>query len=146
MPQLQPISVKQAKIFIGGVSAPFTSISGGKYSREDIKYSDGVNGIEKTTPGLITIEALTLTKPFDPVSDKEIASFISNQRNAKQSFTVTVNPVNADAQGSPLAGATTITYTGCVLLSYTPAKFDRNGSGVAMIEMTVQTNELPTYG
>lgn len=146
MPQLQPLSVKQAKVFISGISAPFTSISGGKYTREDIKFNDGVNGMEKSTAGMITIEALTLTKPFDPISDKEIAAFIANQRNAVAGFTVTVNPVNADAQGSPLSGATTITYTGCILLSYTPAKFDRNGNGLAMIEMTVQPNQLPVYG
>lgn len=146
MPQLQPISQKQARIFVNGISAPFISISGGKYSREEVKYNDGVNGMEKTYMGMIVIENLTLGKPFDPVSDKDILAFVIAQRSATTGFTVTVSPVNADAQGSPLAGAGTITYTNCVLVSYMPAKFDRAGNGLAMIEMVISCNSLPTYG
>lgn len=146
MPQLQPISVKQARIFVNGISAPFTSISGGKYGREEVKYNDGVNGLEKTYMGMTAIENLTLGKPFDPVSDKDILAFIANQRSATTGFTVTVSPVNADIAGSPLAGAGTITYTNCALVSYMPSKFDRSGTGLAMIEMVIAVNSLPTYG
>ena len=74
MPQLIPISSKQAKIFVRGINAPFTSISGGKYSREEVKYNDGVNGIEKTYPAMTSIENLTLTKPYDPIADKRCST------------------------------------------------------------------------
>lgn len=144
MPQLSPVSVKQARITLSGSNTPFTSISGGKYSREDIKYSDGNVGIEKTFVGMVSIEALTLTRPYDPTAEKEIVAFVNSQRTAQQGFTVTVQPVSADVAGT--AVGTGVTYTGCVLVSYTPAKFDRNGNGLAMTELVIQPTNLPTYG
>ena len=146
MPQLTPISSKQAKIFISGVSSQFTSISGGKYSREEVKYNDGNNGIEKTFAAMTTIEGLTLTKPYDPIADKEITAFINTQRLNGKPITITVNPVNADVQGTPIAGAGTITYSDCTLVGYTPAKWDRQSTGLAMIEMSFAVNSVPTYG
>lgn len=146
MPQLKPISVKQARITVSGLNdIAFTSISGGKYSREEIKYNDGVNGIERTTAGMITIEALTLTKPHDPVNDKSIAKFMNDLQKSGNFVTITVNPVNSDVAGTDLAGAVSTTYTGCTLISYSPPKFDRNGSGLAMTEVMFAVSQMPTY-
>lgn len=144
MPQLQPISMKQARVTISGSNTGFTSISGGKYSREEVKYNDGNQGIEKTFVGMVAIEQLTLSRPYDPVAEKEIVTFVNNQRTAQQGFTVTVQPVSADVAGTAIG--TGVTYTGCVLVSYTPAKFDRNGNGLAMTELVIQPTNLPTYG
>ncbi len=145
MPQLQPISVKQARITVEGLSDIFfTSISGGKYTKESVKYNDGNNGIEKTFSGMVNIEALTLGKPFDPVNDASIATFIKTARSTSKTYTITVQPVASEVAATNLGK--TITYTGCTLMSYTPAKFDRDGSGLAKVEMMFEVNELPTYG
>jgi hypothetical protein len=146
MPQLKPISVKQARITVAGLNdIAFTSISGGKYAREEIKYNDGVNGIERTSAGMISIEPITLTKPHDPVNDKSITKFINDLQKSGNFVTVTVNPVNSDVAGTDLAGAASTTYTGCTLISYSPAKFDRNGNGLAMVEVMFAVSQMPTY-
>lgn len=143
---LKPISQKQAKIVISALQGIFwTSIDGGKQSREEVGYNDGQIGLEQTYLGFTMIEALTLTKPYDPTQDAALQSFITTQRSNGTPFSVTVTPVQADVAGSALAGAVGITYPNCVLASYKPAKFDRNGNGLATVEVTIRVNGAPTY-
>lgn len=146
MGQLQPITQKQSKIEVSALTGIFwTSIKGGKMSHEEVGYSDGQAGMEKTFTGLMKIEPITLTKPYDPVNDKAIQTFLNSQRATKTAFNVTVTPVNTDVAGSPLPGGQPQTYSNCMVLSYTPAQFDRNGTGLAMVELVLAVNSLPTY-
>jgi hypothetical protein len=143
---LAPISQKQAKIVISAIPGIFwTSNKGGKLSREEVKYNNGQTGLEQTYVGFSMVEPLTLSKPYDPVADKAIAAFVTTQRSNGTPFSITVTPVQADVAGSPLAGAVGVTYPNCVLTGYKPADFDRNGQGLAMIEVTVAVNGIPTY-
>ena len=147
MAQLQPITMKQAKIEI---SAPllgifWTSIKGGKMSHEEVSYNDGAQGLELVFTGLTKLENITLTKPYDPVNDAAIHSFISSQRSAKTAFSVSVTPVNADIAGSPISGGKTIIYNNCTFISYNPPQFDRDGTGLAKVEMVIGLNSLPTF-
>lgn len=143
---LKPISQKQAKVLISALQGIFwTSIDGGKQSREEVQYNDGQTGIEQTYLGFTMIEPLTLVKPYDPAQDAALQSFITAQRGGSAPFSVTVTPTQADVVGSPLPGANGITYPNCVLVSYKPAKFDRNGNGLATVEIVVRVNGTPTY-
>lgn len=143
---LTPITTKQAKIEISGLPAIYwTSIKGGMMSHEEVPYNDGQAGIEKTYTGLMKIEPLTLSKPYDPVNDTAIHAFISKQRSSKTIFNVTVTPVNTDVAGSPVSGGKPITYSNCTFIGYTPAQFDRDGSGLAKVEMKIAVNALPSY-
>lgn len=146
MANLSPITQKQARVIVSALPGVFwTSISGGKYSHEEVKYNDGNAGLTKTYFGMAEIEPITVKKPYDPVNDGAIQAFASAQRSSKTPFNVTVQPVNADVAGSNLAGAKAITYENCTFLSYTPPQFDRDGSGLAMVEMTFAVNSLPSY-
>lgn len=146
MANLQPISQKQARITISALPGVFwTSIDGGDMSHEAVKYNDGTNGQEKTFTGMLSISDITLMKPYDPTNDRIIQDFISGQRSRPTPFSVAVTPVAADLQGSLLQGGQGVTYPNCVFISYKPAKFDRDGSGIAKVEMTIAVNSLPTY-
>ena len=146
MAALQPISQKQAKITISAIPGVFwTSIDGGKQMREEVKYNDGSAGQEKHYVGFTSVENLTLTKPYDPAGDVAVSTFVTGQRGSNVPFSVTVTPVSADIGGSPLAGANGVTYPNCVLISYKPAKFDRDGTGLAKIELVIAVNGTPTY-
>lgn len=97
MPQLQPITAKQAKVEISALQGIFwTSKKGGNMKLEEVPYNDGAQGIEKTLTGFTKIENVTLSKPYDPVNDGAIQAFVSAQRSAKTPFNIAVTPVNAD--------------------------------------------------
>lgn len=146
MANLNPVSQKQARIIVSAMANTFwTSISGGKLSHEEIKYNDGNAGLEKTFAGMVSIEPLTLTKSYDPVADKEIQSFVKAQQRTKTPFNVTVSPVQADIAGSLIPGGQGVTYEGCTFISYTPATFDRDGTGIAKVSLMVAVNALPSY-
>lgn len=147
MPNLTPITQKQVKVEVSGLLGIFwTSIKGGKLSQEEVKYNDGAEGLEKTLTGFSSIEPLTLSKPYDPVNDGAIQSFISAQRSARTPFNVTVTPVNADVAGSPVSGGKSITYSNCTFIGYNPPQFDRDGTGLAKCELMVAVNAIPSYG
>lgn len=143
---LKPITQKQAKVVISALQGIFwTSIDGGKQSREEVSYNDGQLGLEQTYLGFTIIEAITLVKPYDPQGDAAVTSFVTTQRSNNVPFSVTVTPTQADVAGSPIAGAVGVTYPNCVLVSYKPAKFDRNGNGLATVELVIRVNGVPTY-
>ena len=146
MANLSPISVAQAKIVISALAGVFwTGIDGGKQERETVEYNDGQLGLTKTYLGFTKIEPLKLMKPYDPASDAALQAFITTQRSNPTPFSITVTPVQSDVAGSPLAGAVGVTYPNCVLVYYTPAKFDRNGKGLAIVEVGIAVNSMPTY-
>jgi hypothetical protein len=142
MAQLQPVSTKQARITISNMGdLKFTSISGGKFSREEVKYNDGNTGIERTHPGFVSIEPLTISKPYDPLTEKVIDAAI---KLGNKVFTIEVQAVTAESStGSNIGGS--VLYNNCILMAYTPAKFDRDGSGLARTELMFAVNELPRY-
>ena len=146
MAQLTVITQKQAKIEIDGLQGIFwTSIKGGKLSHEEVSYNDGAQGLELVFAGLIKLENITLSKPYDPVNDKAIQDFIEKQRKTKTTFNVKVTPVNADIEGTPISGGAGTIYNNCMLISYMPPQFDRDGTGLAKVEMVLGLNSLPTY-
>jgi hypothetical protein len=148
MAQLQPISEKQARITISALPGIFwNSIDGGEYETDQIEYNDGNKGIMRKFQGFTKIGDITLVKPYDPVNDAAIQTFLSTQRSKATPFNVTVQPLNADVAGSAMAGAKAVTYPNCGFVSYKPAKFDRSGnsSSLATVELTISVNDFPSY-
>ena len=143
---LPVISQKQARITISGLTKIFwTSIKGGELTQEEVVYNDGNLGIEQTYTGFTKIGKLTLSKPFDPVGDKALQTFIKEQATKKTTFNITVTMVESDVAGTPLSGASDITYNNCIFLGYVPPNFDRDGTGLAKCELMVACNSMPTY-
>lgn len=146
MPNLTPITQKQARIELSALPGIFwTSIKGGKLTKESVKYNDGSENLIKTTGGIAEIEDLTLAKPHDPAQDGAIAAFITAQSASKTPFNVVVTPVATDVQGTAISGGKPITYSNCTFLAYTPAQFDRDGTGLAKVEMMIAVNAIPSY-
>jgi hypothetical protein len=144
---LKPISQKQAVITISDISDTYwISIKGGRVSREKVKYNDGKKGIIQTLTGFIELESLTLTKSFDPSADKTVIAWIKKQLDSPTAFNVAIQPVKSDITGSVADGAGQILYSNCQLGDHKLPEFDRNSTGLAIIEVEVIFNELPTYG
>jgi hypothetical protein len=143
---LKPISAKQAIITISDISDVYwMSSKGGKVNREEIEYNDGKQGIIQTFVGFIKLENLVLMKSFDPAADKAVLTWIDNQIKTPTPFNVAIQPVKADLTGSPFEGSSQILYSNCQLGDYKLPEWDRNSTGLAMIEIKVIFNSLPTY-
>jgi T4-like virus tail tube protein gp19 len=142
MPDLKPISQRQFIITISGCNALWTSIKGGKATIEEITFNSGQNGVELTLPGFIKYDKLTLSKIFNPVSDKEVIKWMNEQRAKPTEFNVAQQPVNADLAGSLYEGAGQILYAGCHLMSFKLPDADRMASGLAMLEIEVSYSAI----
>ena len=142
---LQPITVKQALITIEGITAYFTKVSAPKEKREDVSYNDGQRGQTFKVTGFVELENITLSKSFDPVQDKALVAWYKARKNTlDQAFSVTVQPVTADVQSTPITGGGTFVLSGCKVVSFKYPEFDRLGSGLAMLEIEIAPESV-TY-
>lgn len=143
---LKPISQKQAVITISSLRDIYwTALRGGKVTREKIKYSDGRQGITQTFVGFLELENLTLMKPFDPAKDKSVIKWCRDQVDKPTPFNVAIQPVKSDLAGTPFEGSSQILYSNCSLGDFKLPEWDRNATGLAMVEIEVIFNALPTY-
>lgn len=146
MPALNPISSRQAIITISELpNTFFMSAKGGKVGREKVKYNDGQKGIEKQFIGFTTLEALTLTKAFDPSADKVVISWFKTQSDNATPFSVAIQAVKSDLAGSAFTGSSQLIYHNCVLGDYDYPDWDRMSSSLAIITIEIIYNELPSY-
>lgn len=144
MANLNPISVKQARITASFYPQAFwSSKKGGTVKSDEVAYQDTNLNIGQTLAGTVKIENITLSKVHDPVADSALIAAITALQKAPKAFSVTVQPVKSDVQGTALGKLTT--YPNCQLLSFVPPDYDREGSGVAMLSITVAVNSMPTF-
>lgn len=140
-----PISVKQARLvcsFLPNVT--WSSTDGGDIAADPIKYQDTALNIQKTIGGTMSISNRTLKKVHDPSADSAAIKSILAQFESGQSFSMTVQTTRADVKGTALGGLTT--YPDCTLLGFKTPNYDRDGSGVATIEIEIAVNAMPTFG
>ncbi|MBW4558428.1 MAG: hypothetical protein KME59_21385 [Trichormus sp. ATA11-4-KO1] len=143
---LNPISQKQAIITISDISGVYwKALNGGKVAREKIKYNDGKQGIEQTFVGFLSLEDLTVMKNFDPKEDGVVINWVEQQVANPTPFNVAIQPVKSDLVGSPFDGAKQILYSNCQLADYKYPTWDRESSGLAVFELVLIFNSLPTY-
>jgi hypothetical protein len=146
MAKLQPITQKQAVITISDLPDVFwLSSKGGKVNTEKVPYNDGKQGIIQTFTGFLSLTALTLMKSFDPVADKAVVAWFNKQKATPTPFNVAIQPVKADLAGSVFDGSSQILYSDCLLGDYQLPEFNRDSTGLAMIECEVLFNTIPTY-
>ena len=145
MANLQPITVKQTRITVKGCPGFWSSHDGGEVDKESVKYFEPAANLQKTIAGVASVSDLKLKRLFDPNVDKATIEWILGQMAEPEPFNVVSQPVNADVAGTPIAGGGTFTYPNCTILKYTPPKFDKEGKSLAMIEITVAVNQIPTY-
>lgn len=143
---LKNISQKQFVITISGITSTYwTMASGGKTNRDKILIADGQRGINYNIPGFLTLEPITLQKPFEPVEDKTLVEWVKGQMSEPTEFNLSLQPVKADLSGTEFASAATIQYPKCYLFDYKFPDADRTAANVAMFELTIEPVEPPTY-
>lgn len=135
---LKPISVKQFLIkFNGEIDSLFSSCQGGKVSRVEDTYNDGKTGTVQTHLSFTQRDKLTLSKNFDPEADKALVSWLDKQINGDKisKLTLAIQPVNTDLAGTILSGAGTFLVNGCQLMSWQIPQTDREGTGLAKLQL-----------
>jgi phage tail-like protein len=145
MTLLKPISQKQAIITISDLPDIFiTSISGGQATREKVEFNNGQDGITRTMPGFTKYEPLNLTKTFSPENDAKLVEWLEKQNVNPAPFNIAIQPVQADIANTPVPGSKQILYSNCFVSSYKLPEFDRNSTGLAIIEFEIVFNEAPS--
>lgn len=165
MANLKPISQKQFKVTITSAATPntsgastgntstassgtqattssvsdffFTKVTAPKETRETMDYNDGQTGTTYKMLGFTSRDNVTLTKPFNPAQDKQLASWYNQQVASASDFTVSIQPVSNDNSGSALTGAGTLQLMGCEVVSLKFPDVDRMGNGAATIELEI---------
>jgi hypothetical protein len=146
MSNLKPISQKQAIITISDISdVQWRSVSGGKVTRERIKYDDHKTGLEQTFVGFSSLEELTVVKNFDPTADAKVFNWAIGQNAKPTIFNVAIQPVKTDLLATPFEGSKQILYSNCTLAEYLFPNWDRESSGLAVVTLTIIFNTPPTY-
>jgi hypothetical protein len=141
---LKPISTKQGRIVIDGCPGLWSSADGGNIESDKITFIDPNTGLKQTNAGTLMMSDMTLKRVYDPKQDVAAIAWCIGQLTKPTNFGITITPTSNDVQGSAL-GAGVQKFASCVLTKYTPPKFDREGSGVTMIEIEVSINALPTF-
>lgn len=142
MPNLKPISTKQFVTTIAGQKSFFTKVSGIQEQYDTQEYNDGEIGQTQLHLGYLKVENVTLSKVYDPVQDKELIAFWNAQKKERKPFTVSVQPVNPDLSGTPISGAQTLVLNECLILRFKYPEADREGSGMAMLEIEIKVGSI----
>lgn len=142
MPFLRPISKKQ---FIIKMSA-LPDISWNKMSTPTMEsdtytYTDPDLGIKVSNTDFISGGEVTISKPYDPVTDGNVQATLENVRKVGGAMNISATPVLADVNGSVYPSGVPIGLFGCKVKSYSLPDIDRDGTGIAEFSVVV----MPLY-
>lgn len=137
---LKPISQKQYKVTGDLGTFFFTSATAVEENYEETEYNDGETGQTMTHLGFIKVGKVTLKVNFDPVVHKPLVSWWQTYKKDRKEFTISITPVQADLEGSPIAGALSWKLTSCKCPRFKYPQADRESTGMSTLEMDV----LPT--
>jgi len=142
MPNLKPVANRQFIAVIDGVQVSIQKVSAPKVSLMSDKYNDGVTGVERTHLSFISYDNVTLTCLYDPTTAENLFDWVLGAIKDSKTFTVTIQPVQSDLEGSPLGAAKSLQLLGCQVASYKHPEMDRSGSGLAMMEVEVAVESI----
>jgi hypothetical protein len=145
MATLRPITVQNFVATLNGANGfsetvTFEKCSNLKLARSSSEYNDGQTGQKMATFGFSDRSNLGLSKAYDPVADANLEKWLIDAiTNPKvdSEFTITIQPVNSDLAGTPIAGASPRTFTGCQVVSFKLPDVDRGSAGVARLEIDI---------
>jgi hypothetical protein len=145
MPNLKPITTQNFIVTISGATGltgtnTFSKATAPRMSRSEVPYNDGQTGTEHMTYGFSRREKLSLSKAYDPVNDATLEQWAQDaleKPGDNSDFTVTIQPVQSDIAGTPIASAKSRVFTGCQLVSMRLPDVDRTGSGLAQLELEI---------
>lgn len=143
---LKPIMQKQFLVLLDQLSETYWSKATAPKETKDVaEYNDGQTGKTRKVLGFTSTDNVTLSKGFDPVEDKKLLEWYSNRKKEagkEEKFTLSMQPINSDYQGSVISSGATITLTGCQVVSFKAPEVDRMGSGLATIELEICFDDI----
>lgn len=141
---LEPLSIKQYLVSMGGVQALFSKCTAPKVMKGETKYNDGQTGVMKTHLDFLEYEKVNLTKNFSASQDGTLLDFVKDKMETGEKVDVTIQPVKADKAGSAVPGAKTIVLMGCQVVSVTYPQVDREGSGLSTLVVELAPEDIIT--
>ena len=82
-------------------------------------------------------EPVTLSKPYDAAQDASLEDWCVATLDTGDTFSVSIQPVNADLEGTPIEGSRTLVMADSQLASFEPPTVDRDSTGGAMLTLEV---------
>lgn len=136
MPGLKPVSQKQFLVILDQLPrAFFTKCTGVEESYETQKYNDGETGVTRTHVGFLDVGNVTLSKIYDPEQDAAMLDWWAGQKKERTPFSVSIQAVTADTQGTVITGAGTILLQECQCVRFKYPEVDRESASMAMLEI-----------
>lgn len=132
---LKPLSVKQFAITIEGQSYNLQSKKGGKVSRFADNYVDPVDGTQRTHLSYTQRENIVLTKLYEAETDDALLTWLKGQMDTPTPFNVSAQPISTGLKSTATGKA--LIYNNCQVVSYRDPEADRDGTGLAMIEIEI---------
>jgi len=119
-------------VTVSGIAGQFSTMTGGKKSRTTSQAWNGGAKTPDTVPGPAQVEAITVSRPFNPRRDQPILEKLRRDiDNADKRFTIRKQSLdgNDTAVGKPE------TYSGCVLTGVSGSDYDRSSSTPATLTL-----------
>ena len=142
MARLQPISQHNFLVSIAGFESFWSQFSGVEEGSESSTFNDGLSKRNRTVLGPLTLENVTLEKPFDPEQDAALVQQIYDLRYTRQDLTVTVEPVRRTRNGTERIGTRSWTLQGCQIVRFMGAEVDTESSDVSKLELELSVDEV----
>jgi hypothetical protein len=139
---MRPISSSNFSVILpvaGNVT--FTRCSGKSVAKATSDVPNPQTGMMETITGYRKIQDVQLGKPYDPVADRALITWLTQQESDNQPlFSFTVTPVNIDGQNSPISGGSSWTFTDCKVVNYSLPDVDLGSANPSMISITISVN------
>ena len=117
----------------------WSSKTGGGSNSENTQIFEGGKRVPTNIGGPTTVEQVVLTKPYDPIRDRDILSWVAAwDRGIREELTLIVQPTNS--AGVPAGKRQML--KGCAKINFKLPDIERGSSEAAMLELTVQPTQL----
>ena len=138
MANLKPLSQKQFLVEIDKLAgAKFTKATGLEETFDEAEYNDGSTGQQFTHLGMLKLGSVTLGKPFDAEADQAIYDWFQEYKENRGDFAVTITPILPTLEAKQVPGSKSLILQGCQVKRFKYPDADREGSGLAMLELEV---------
>jgi hypothetical protein len=143
MADLDQISQKQFIVTLEGRKALFQKVTAPKEMFGEQEFNDGQSGQIFTHLDFLKLDKVTLTRNYNPISDPvDLVAWYQEYRKNPTDLSISVQPVKADLAGSPIPGSKTMILSGCRIVSFKFPSADREGSGMATLEIEVMPKNV----
>lgn len=142
---LQPLMMSSYRVTSPNFpEAYFTKFSGIESTRSVATFSDGFSATKQKRVGATEYSNITLSKPYDPVTDDALISLLDNYCEGEEGklISVTVTPVKV-CNNIERKGKTTFNLLGCRPIRVKVAETDSDSmEGISMLEIELTVDAV----